>query len=75
MKQKQKKYIINQYLEIGGRLQLIFSNLRLDFRLKYWFVGEAISNNRLVFFLRFLDTPKRHPLQVKVVFCPVILAA
>ena len=29
---------MNQYLEIGGRLQLSFANILLDFCLKYWFV-------------------------------------
>ena len=38
MKQKQKKHISNQYLEIGGRIEMNFANFRLDFRLKYWFV-------------------------------------
>ena len=51
MKQKRKKYIIYQYLEIEGRLQL-------NFRLKYWFVWEVISNSRYVFFLRFQNSSK-----------------
>ena len=37
-KVKTKKYIINQYLEIRGRLQLNFAMFQLDFHLKYWFV-------------------------------------
>ena len=47
MKKKQKKYVINQYLEIGGRLQMNFSNFRLDFRLKYWFVCEVTFQVRV----------------------------
>ena len=38
LKPKQKKYIINQYLEIRGKLQPNFANLRLDFRRKIWLV-------------------------------------
>lgn len=57
IKKIQMKYIFNQYLEIGGRLQPTFANFELDFLLMYWFVWEDISKT-CKFFFWFLNADK-----------------
>ena len=44
--QTKNKFIFNQYLEIGGRLQPSFANFNLDFLSKYGWVWEASSNTQ-----------------------------